>query len=151
MAVGARNPRQPDDVDVEVGRRVRVERIARGLSQTELANKIGVTFQQLQKYESGGNRISMGRLIRIGRAFGVGVGYLLGASRAKTSAGAIDPKERAEVSEAMRMLGRSGAMRLLRGFRAIPAKPPHLRESIVRIVEGVAAAARAKAPPRRRR
>src|SRR5437016_3715043 len=104
MAVGARNPRQPDDVDVEVGRRVRVERIARGLSQTELANKIGVTFQQLQKYESGGNRISMGRLIRIGRAFGVGVGYLLGASRAKTSAGAIDPKRSEEHTSELQSL-----------------------------------------------
>src|SRR5215470_2026488 len=49
----ARDPRQPDDVDVEVGRRVRVERIARGLTQTELANRIGVTFQQVQKYEIG--------------------------------------------------------------------------------------------------
>jgi len=55
---GSRPPtiRQPDSVDVEVGRRVRVERIVRGLSQTEMGERIGVTFQQVQKYESGANR-----------------------------------------------------------------------------------------------
>src|SRR5262249_24930556 len=66
MAAEARYPRRPDNIDVEVGRLVRVQRIARGLSQTELGNQIGVTFQQVQKYESGANRISMGRLTRIG-------------------------------------------------------------------------------------
>jgi transcriptional regulator with XRE-family HTH domain len=65
MTAEARDPRQPDNIDVEVGRRVRVERIARGLSQTDLAKHIGVTFQQVQKYESGANRISIGRLTRI--------------------------------------------------------------------------------------
>jgi transcriptional regulator with XRE-family HTH domain len=136
-----RDPRQPDSVDVEVGRRVRVERIARGLSQTELGNRIGVTFQQVQKYESGANRISIGRLTRIGRLFGVDVTYLLGADKHKTRAAAIDPRERAKASEVMQMLGRSGAVRLLRAFAAIPAKPTVLRESIVQTVEGIASAA----------
>jgi transcriptional regulator with XRE-family HTH domain len=139
MAAKARDPRQPDNIDVEVGRRVRVERIARGLSQTDLAKHIGVTFQQVQKYESGANRISIGRLTRISRLFGVHVTYLLGATGPKPTAKS-DPKEHAEQSEAMRMLGRSGALRLLKAFAALPAKPPKLRESIVTIVEGLAAA-----------
>src|SRR5689334_1044321 len=75
MAAEAREPRRPDNIDVEVGRLVRVQRIARGLSQTELGDQIGVTFQQVQKYESGANRISMGRLTRISRVLGVDITY----------------------------------------------------------------------------
>jgi transcriptional regulator with XRE-family HTH domain len=141
MTKQIRDPRQPDSIDVEVGRRVRVERISRGLSQTELGDRIGVTFQQVQKYESGTNRISIGRLTRIGRLFGVDVTYLLGAGSHKTRPPPIDPRERAKASEVMRMLGRSGAVRLLRAFAAIPPKPPVLRESIVQTVEGIALAA----------
>jgi transcriptional regulator with XRE-family HTH domain len=140
-AIQARDPRQPDGVDVEVGRRVRVERMARGLSQTELANKIGVTFQQVQKYETGSNRISMGRLTRIGRVLGVDITYLLGANQRKTPPTAIDPREREKSSETMRMLGRIGALRMLRAFASIPTKPPALRESIVQMVERIAASA----------
>jgi transcriptional regulator with XRE-family HTH domain len=151
MVVEARDPRQPDSVDVEVGRRVRVERIARGLSQTELAKQIGVTFQQVQKYEKGRNRISMGRLARIGHLFGVDVTYLLGASGGKKPPAIADPRERANASEVMRMLGRSGALRLLRAFVAIPTKPPVLRESILQTVEGIASAATSKTRKRTKR
>jgi transcriptional regulator with XRE-family HTH domain len=139
MASEARDPRQPDNIDVEVGRRVRVERMERGLSQTDLAKRTGVTFQQVQKYESGANRISMGRLTKIGQLFGVHVTYLLGATGPKQTA-KHDPKHHAEQSEAMRMLGRSGALRLLKSFAALPAKPPKLRDSIVTMVERLAAA-----------
>jgi transcriptional regulator with XRE-family HTH domain len=139
MAAEARDPRQPDDIDVEVGRRVRVERIARGLTQTDLAKHVGVTFQQVQKYESGANRISTGRLTKIGQLFGVSVTYLLGASNRKPTA-QPDPKEQAELSEAMQMLGRSGALRLLKAFAAIPSKPAKLRDGIVAMLEGLAAA-----------
>jgi transcriptional regulator with XRE-family HTH domain len=49
-------------IDVYVGQRVRMRRVMCGLSQTALANRIGLTFQQLQKYESGMNRISASKL-----------------------------------------------------------------------------------------
>jgi|HubBroStandDraft_6_1064221.scaffolds.fasta_scaffold187888_3 transcriptional regulator with XRE-family HTH domain len=142
MTAEARDPRRPDNIDVEVGRLVRVQRISRGLSQTELGNQIGVTFQQVQKYESGANRISMGRLTRIGRTLGVEVTYLLGASRRATPPVPHNPKEQAKFSEAVAMLGRIGALRLLKAFSAIPNKPPALRESIVLMVEGAAAASK---------
>jgi transcriptional regulator with XRE-family HTH domain len=152
MAAEARDPRRPDNIDVEVGRLVRVQRIARGLSQTELGNQIGVTFQQVQKYESGANRISMGRLTRIGRVLGVDVTYLLGASRRPAPSAVINPKDQAKFSEAVGMLGKIGALRLLKAFASIPKKPTGLRESIVQMVEGAAAASpRASAPKRGRR
>jgi transcriptional regulator with XRE-family HTH domain len=151
-SMAAVDPRRPDNVDVEVGRLVRVQRIAKGLSQTELGNQIGVTFQQVQKYESGANRISMGRLTRISRVLGVDITYLLGAKGRPAPTPAINPKDQAKFSEAVGMLGKIGALRLLKAFSAIPKKPTGLRESIVQMVEGAAtASARASAAKRGRR
>ena len=65
--------KRPDPVDVEVGHRIRIERLSRGLSQTALANQLGVTFQQVQKYEKGVNRVGAGRLTRIAEVLGVPV------------------------------------------------------------------------------
>jgi DNA-binding XRE family transcriptional regulator len=57
--------RRTDARDAEIGRRLRVRRLQKGLTRTELGELIGVTFQQLQKYESGVNRVAAGRLRRI--------------------------------------------------------------------------------------
>ena len=137
-ARNARAPKTPDKTDIEVGRLIRLQRLARSLSQTELANEIGVTFQQVQKYEKGANRISMGRLIRVGRALEVNVSYLLGADMGATPAITPSPKEHAKFAEAVDMLSRFGALRLLTAFSNIPENPPELRDSIVRTVESIA-------------
>src|SRR5947199_8799359 len=57
--------RRASSEDVEIGRKIRVLRLERGLSQSGLAGGIGLTFQQVQKYEKGVNRVSAGRLQRI--------------------------------------------------------------------------------------
>src|ERR1700676_148786 len=57
-------------VDRSVGRRIRILRVGRGLSQTALASQLGLTFQQLQKYEKGTNRVSASRLHDIARILG---------------------------------------------------------------------------------
>jgi transcriptional regulator with XRE-family HTH domain len=132
------DPRQPSPIDVHVGRLVRVQRMARGLTQTELGNRIGVTFQQVQKYESGTNRISLDRLVQVGRALDVDVRYLLPGQALPVQTST--PKEQAALADAVRMLGVSGAMRLLKAFALLPTKPPSLRESIVEMVEKIAAA-----------
>ena len=54
-----------DAIDRLVGRNMRIQRLAKGLSQTDLAAQLGVSFQQVQKYERGANRIGAGRLVRI--------------------------------------------------------------------------------------
>lgn len=66
--------RLPDTTDAWVGARIALRRAALGVSQTDLARRIGVSFQQLQKYESGANRISASRLHRIALALGAPVG-----------------------------------------------------------------------------
>jgi transcriptional regulator with XRE-family HTH domain len=62
---------RPNQTDVAVGQRIRAFREDANLSQTALADQIGVTFQQLQKYEAGTNRVGAGRLMLIARALNV--------------------------------------------------------------------------------
>ncbi|MFL4968348.1 MAG: helix-turn-helix domain-containing protein [Xanthobacteraceae bacterium] len=76
------SPKRPDAIDVLVGHNIRIQRHAKGVSQTELAQRVGVTFQQVQKYEGGVNRVGAGRLTRIAAVLGVPVTALLDGSRA---------------------------------------------------------------------
>jgi transcriptional regulator with XRE-family HTH domain len=65
--------RRVDEIDRLIGERVRMARQARGRSQTDLGKAVGVTFQQVQKYENGVNRISASRLLRIAETLGLPV------------------------------------------------------------------------------
>jgi transcriptional regulator with XRE-family HTH domain len=67
----------PDPIDVEVGLRLRVIRKSRGMSQDTLGKALGLTFQQVQKYERGTNRISASMLVRAARALEVDPGAIL--------------------------------------------------------------------------
>jgi len=77
-----------DPIDVAVGARIRLLRKVRGLSQQALAEAAGVTFQQIQKYERGANRVSASMLTRIARTLDVPVAEMFGESSA--SSGAVD-------------------------------------------------------------
>ena len=66
----------PNPVDVSVGKRIRLRRLLVGMSQETLANALGLTFQQIQKYEGGNNRVSASRLSEIAKALGVPVSSL---------------------------------------------------------------------------
>lgn len=65
----------PNEMDVHVGKRLRVRRSLLGLSQEKLAESIGLTFQQIQKYERGTNRVSAGRLFELSKILDVPVSY----------------------------------------------------------------------------
>ena len=71
---GTRRPRA-QDIDRHVGTRMRERRIMLGLTQQQMAELIGVTYQQAHKYEKGINRVAGGRLYTIAQALGVEVGY----------------------------------------------------------------------------
>ena len=62
-------------VDVHVGKRVRHRRWMVGMTQQQLGDIVGIKFQQIQKYETGANRVSAGRILEIARKLGVDVGY----------------------------------------------------------------------------
>jgi transcriptional regulator with XRE-family HTH domain len=68
----------PDPIDVEVGIRIRTRRKLLGISQTQLAQSLGLTFQQVQKYERGANRVSASTLVRIARTLETTVASLVG-------------------------------------------------------------------------
>lgn len=70
-----KNIKDADSVDKKIGSRIQELRIAMGMSRHQLADKIGVTHQQTQKYEKGINRISAGRLYQIATALSKQVGY----------------------------------------------------------------------------
>jgi transcriptional regulator with XRE-family HTH domain len=126
------NPRSPDQVDVQVGQRIRIQRLANKMSQGTLANALGVTLQQIQRYEKGASRIGVGRLAAIATALGVPVTDLLGAN---DNAGR-GRKRKDLAPSPMRLLTEQGALKLLRAY----AKLSHdMRRSVVRLVEDIAA------------
>jgi transcriptional regulator with XRE-family HTH domain len=110
-------------VDVAVGGNLRLWRIARGLSQSQLAKRLGVTFQQVQKYEIGGNRVSTGRLVKAARILAVPVGALLH--------GTAEPSE-----SPSRLISDWRSFRLAQAFAGV--KSNKFRESLVALVEKLA-------------
>jgi transcriptional regulator with XRE-family HTH domain len=123
-------PRGGDPRDAEIGLRVRTLRLQRGLSQTELGNLISVTFQQVQKYEKGVNRISAGRLQRIAEVLGVPVSFFF----APDETGKSPPSGGIEVE--FSFLQTEGALRLARAYARI--KQPALRLKLLRFTEAIA-------------
>ena len=67
--------KQASAIDVLVGRQLRARRVDRGMSQEQLADELGITFQQIQKYEGGKNRIAAGRLFEFAKALGCSILY----------------------------------------------------------------------------
>jgi transcriptional regulator with XRE-family HTH domain len=104
--------RSPRDVDVHVSSRLRMARRARGITQEGLAHRLGITFQQVQKYEKGSNRISAGRLHQIAVIMEVPITFFF---EGVSPAGKIDP----EKMRANRFLG-------TRHGTAIAVAFPHL-------------------------
>jgi transcriptional regulator with XRE-family HTH domain len=112
--------------DIDVGRRIRARRIAQGMSQTELGNRLGVTFQQVQKYEKGINRVGAGRLVRVAEALEVPVAFFF----AGTDGDSVDTRT------LMGFLDSAYALRLLRAFSRV--SEPNLQRSLVELVERIA-------------
>ncbi len=86
----------PHPVDVHVGQRVRQRRWMLGLTQQQLAEKVGIRFQQIQKYETGENRMSASRLYDIAQALRTPVIFFYeglegGVAEAKAAEGGVDP------------------------------------------------------------
>jgi transcriptional regulator with XRE-family HTH domain len=88
--------RFPNPVDLHVGSRIRMRRKVLGVSQEKLAEGLGLTFQQVQKYERGANRVSASKLYEIARALTAPVAYFFEGLLDPTSASASDSDERAQ-------------------------------------------------------
>jgi transcriptional regulator with XRE-family HTH domain len=76
----------PNPIDVHVGSRIRLRRTLLGISQTSLAEAVGLTFQQVQKYEKGANRVSSSRLVDLANALDVAIPFFFGEMSAGVGA-----------------------------------------------------------------
>ena len=81
------NKKKPNPIDVHVGTRIRLRRNMLGMSQEKLGELLGITFQQIQKYEKGSNRVGASRLQAIASILNVSVGYFFEDAPVKGGAG----------------------------------------------------------------
>jgi transcriptional regulator with XRE-family HTH domain len=125
----------PNPVDKYVGSRVRMRRIMLGMSQEKLGEALGLTFQQVQKYEKGTNRVGASRIQQISEILQVPISFLFegGPSGAAGSEGFSEGTSPAYVSD---FLATSEGLALTRAFTRIP--DAKLRRSIVELVEQIA-------------
>ena len=121
----------PTSTDVLVGSRVRFRRTEIGLTQQVLAEKLGVTFQQVQKYEKGTNRIGAGRLQEVSKALGVPITYFFQSLSGEEVAG----EDQGSAAKIMRV---SGASDLLRAYAQI--ENATVRRAVLDLVRKLAGA-----------
>ncbi|SRR5437660_10951640 len=134
MPAKSRLAKRPSSIDIAVGRNVRIWRMAKGLSQAQLAHRLGVTFQQVQKYEVGSNRIGTGRLVKLAAILGIPIAALFDGTEGRDPARSL-----------LALIADKRAFRLAHAFAAIEDKT--VRLSLVTLVEKIAIAV--PQPPRR--
>jgi len=116
----------PIPVDVHVGKMIRAQRQAIGLTQTQLGEAIGVTFQQVQKYEKGVNRVGASRMVQIATALKVDPSFFFPQMDGGQTA----------APEIMALLATPHSVDLLRAFAAIEKRTT--RSALVALVQAVA-------------
>ena len=123
-AAAVAKPRSAGKPDIEIGRRIRLRRVEIKISQSELADKLGVSFQQVQKYEKGVNRVGAARLQKIAAALDVPLTFFYDG----------DGKQR-EV-ESLLFLDSAFSLRLLRAYSKI--KDQAVQRQFVTLIESIA-------------
>lgn len=122
----------PDHIDRHVGEQIRRHRLAKEISQTTLAEALGITFQQVQKYEKGTNRVAPSRLMRIAEHFGVPVAEFYPSSGQVSAGGPVDG------GDPLVALGQTrNGMRLARAF--VELDDSETQRMLVELIEGVLA------------
>lgn len=129
----------PDPVDIHVGARVRLRRTLLGMSQEKLGKALGLTFQQVQKYERGANRIGSSRLFQLSRILDVPVSFffdeMLPETTRKAEGMAEDNNQVFEVDK----LSRRETLELVRAYYKIT--DPTVRKKIFEMVKAVGGSA----------
>ena len=126
--------REPNPIDRHVGARLRLRRMLMDMSQGELGSAIGVTFQQVQKYEKGSNRIGASRLQQISRTLGVPVGFFF--EGAPLSMVLVETSDQApSPSYLSDFLTTSDGLALTKAFMEI--KDSRLRRRIIDLLENI--------------
>jgi len=135
-----RGGRRTDATDAFVGQRVRMARMLAKKTQSELGEALGISFQQIQKYEKGVNRIGAGRLREIAAVLGQSVTWFYDEAAKKKG-------EPADLVQTMAV--EKGGLALAQAFLAIPSRA--LRRALVGLAEIIAAETAGYAVPQRKR
>ena len=132
----------PNPIDVHVGARVRLRRTLLGISQIALAEAIGLTFQQVQKYEKGVNRVSSSRLVDLANALDVSIPYFFNemsaAVQGQTPSELMRTKTRPENDQVQDPLARRETLELVRAYYRI--EDPAVRKRVFELTKAVAKA-----------
>jgi transcriptional regulator with XRE-family HTH domain len=136
-------PGVPNPVDIHVGSRVRLRRTLLGLSQEKLGDAVGLTFQQIQKYERGANRIGASRLFQLSRILDVPISFFFDDLPAalKTAEGQVvwGLRERDQKSIEPDPLARRETLELVRAYYKIAE--PRVRKRLFELTKSLANAA----------
>jgi transcriptional regulator with XRE-family HTH domain len=126
--------KSPNPIDKHVGSRVRMRRMMINMSQEKLGERLGITFQQIQKYEKGTNRIGASRLQQIAVVLGVPVSFFFeGVPTSDTGNGLRDAPSPAYLSD---FLATSDGLSLTKAFMKV--RDTKVRRRIVDLVEAIA-------------
>ncbi|MFQ0815048.1 Cro/Cl family transcriptional regulator [Brucella anthropi] len=129
------NKKKPNPIDVHVGSRIRLRRNMLGLSQEKLGENLGITFQQIQKYEKGTNRVGASRLQAISAILNVPVSFFFeDAPGSSPQAGFAEDNEATYVVD---FLNSNEGVQLTRAFTKI--SDPKVRRKIIDLVKSLAA------------
>jgi transcriptional regulator with XRE-family HTH domain len=126
--------KSPNPIDRHVGSRVRLRRMLIGMSQEKLGDALQLTFQQVQKYEKGANRIGASRLQEIAKILGVPVEFFFDGAPASAAASGFS--EPAGATHVVDFLATSEGLQLNRAFLRI--RDPKVRRKVVELVAAVA-------------
>jgi len=132
----AEQKKKPNPIDVHVGSRVKLSRSMKGWTQEKLGDSIGVTFQQIQKYEKGANRISASKLQQIADLLNIPVAFFFEDApldKKSTPSGLAESNSSAFV---MDFLSSSEGLKLNRAFQQI--EDPKIREKVIELVQAIA-------------
>ncbi|HYD15388.1 MAG TPA: helix-turn-helix transcriptional regulator [Hyphomicrobium sp.] len=132
-----RGSRKPNPMDAHVGTRVRLRRMLLGMSQEKLGEHLGLTFQQVQKYEKGVNRIGASRLFDLSRVLGVPVQFFYDEAPADVADTSMTPgfAERPAESYVLEFLSTREGLELNKAF--VKIADPRIRRSVVELVRSL--------------
>jgi transcriptional regulator with XRE-family HTH domain len=128
--------RSATDVDGHIGKRLRELRITRRIPQSDLGKVLGITFQQIQKFERGDNRIAASQLFRLATHLGVSVDYFFRASRAQGASREVAAFTDAETTAALEFATTKKGLNLLRAVAALESNA--LRDCVIEFIEKLA-------------
>lgn len=131
------NKKKPNPIDVHVGSRVRLRRTMLGMSQEKLGEALGITFQQIQKYEKGTNRVGASRLQNISKILNVPVSFFFEDAPGDSVGGQPGMAEANSSNYVVDFLSSSEGLQLNRAF--VKISDPKVRRKIVDLVKALAA------------